>query len=114
MAQESCDCIVCVRCKKPNFIVINNDNEARYNSIIRWKWLAYCLPSILWIPIVIAIAIVWEPSLREPILKNVGWVVLFLFMLFPFVRFTIPKEQHKKLMWKYGEIAKSTYKEIKC
>ena len=111
MAQDSLDCIYCMYCDKPNYIAFDDENEAQYKSIIRKKWIVNFILSVLWIPIVIVILLLWQPSLKELILKNIGWVVLILFMHYPFVSFMLPKKQRKKLMWIYGHLSKTTYKE---
>jgi len=122
MAQDSFDCIYCMYCDKPNFIAFDIENEAQYNSSMRKARVMQLLKFYSWVPILIAYIAFKAPNLFTVMIEDVRRTILFLFIgalflgvpIIPITYLMVPKKKRKKLMWQYGHLSKTTYREIKC
>ena len=122
MAQDSLDCIYCMYCDKPNFIAFDTENETQYNSRMRKARVIQILKFYSWVPILIVYIAFKAPNLFTVMIENFRRTILFLFVgamflgvpIIPITYLMVPKKKRKKLMWTYGHLSKTTFKEAKC
>ena len=107
--QVSNDMLHCPECEKPNFVILNDDEKKIIKRTILKRRMKKFLKSIIWLPVLAIILLVVFPDFRD--VKILLFVLFFAFLHFPFVRPNNSKTERKALMWKYGTLAKSTYRD---
>jgi len=113
MTQDSLDCLYCPDCIEPNFIAFEGENESLFKSAI-WKKRALNFLQFVCLVLLVEVGIFMWQHIRG----NIGLYMLGLMYSLPLLLFFLPfsfkisKTQRKKIMWQYGHLSKTTYKEI--
>ena len=120
MDQESDDCMFCVYCDKPNFITVTQENRAAYKSGIRKVRVIQILQFYIWVPLLVVYIALMAPNLftvmmediRRTLLVLLGGVIFLCVPIIPITSCMVPIKKRKKLIWKYGEMSKTTYEVV--